>query len=358
MTPHSPMEKNMKPRSNSGSGHSALPIHLLAAACVSLAGCVSTAIIKVAPPHASPTSLAEASDERMVATIQTVIVPNSADAWACNAEWDEYRLQIRARTDEPVKVREIAIFDALEQRIKPRSDRGELVEGTLDIEQRYAQSGKLTRVRGTNGWVLVGAGVAGVGGGTATAVAAWPGILSTASFGAGPGALMLVGGSLFLAHAGIARLVNNAEINGEIKRRHTLLPVDLPRGAAASFNLFFPITPLSGRAEVVYVDSQGEHRLHIDTRQLRVESEPESPTLLQRRDPKFPDEVRRTGISEGYVAALLTLDRHGRVRGVNVVEAVPPHVFIMEARRNFQVWTYNEGRNDCRIVEAKLEFKR
>ena len=56
--------------------------------------------------------------------------------------------------------------------------------------------------------------------------------------------------------------------------------------------------------------------------------------------------------------ANLVLDRQGRVRGVDVIEAMPPHVFTMEARRTFQGWTYGKGRNDCRIVAATLEFKR
>ena len=68
--------------------------------------------------------LAEGGDEHIVATIESVIVPNSGGAWACNAEWDEYLIRIRAGTGEPVQIREIAIFDALEQRIAPRSDRG------------------------------------------------------------------------------------------------------------------------------------------------------------------------------------------------------------------------------------------
>lgn len=215
------------------------------------------------------------------------------------------------------------------------------------------------RAQGVNGWILTGTGVVGVAAGTASAVAAWPGILSTASFSIGPGAIVLMGGGLFFAHAGVTRLVNNAQVNTEIKRRHTPLPVELSRGVERSVDLFFPVTPLSEHTEVVYADFLGEHRLRIDTRLARMEVDRDTPpTLLQRRDPKFPDDVRRAGISEGYVKANLVLDRRGRVRGVDVIEAMPPHVFSMEARRTFQGWTYSEGRNDCRIVAAKLDFKR
>ena len=345
--------------SNSTNAYSVFLVRLLAAACVTLAGCGGTALLKDVRPLQSFTSLAEGKDQRIVASIENVIVPNSEGAWACNAEWDEYLIRIRALSGEPVQIREIAIFDALNQRIEPRADRGDLADGTRETERRYEQSGKLVRgARGVNGWVLTGTGIVGVGAGTANAVASSAGFLAS-GFAMPPGAIVLAGGGLLLAHAGIVRLVNNAQVNGEIKRRHTPLPVDMSRGAETSVDLFFPVTPLSGRTEVVYIDGHGEHRLHIDTRLARMEVDRDSPpALLRRRDPKFPDEVRRAGIREGYVKANLALDRQGRVRGVDVIEAVPSHVFIMEARRTFQGWTYSEGRNDCRIVEAKLEFKR
>ena len=334
-------------------------VHLLAAACLMLAGCGGTALLKDVRPLKSFTALAEGKDDRIAVSIENVIVPNSEGAWLCNAEWDEYQIRIRALADEPVQIREIAIFDALNHRVEPRADRGELVNGTREIEQRYERSGKLVRAQGANGWVLTGTGVVGMAAGTASAAAAWPGILSTASFSIGPGAIVLMGGGLILARAGVMRLVNNAQVNSEIKRRHTSLPVELSRGAERSVDLFFPVTPLSERTEVVYADFLGEHRLRIDTRLARMEVDRDTPpTLLQRRDPKFPDDVRRAGISEGYVKANLVLDRQGHVRGVDVIEAMPPHVFVMEARRTFQGWTYSEGSNDCRIVEAKLEFKR
>ena len=344
--------------SNSTNVYSVFLVRLLAAACVTLAGCGGTALLKDVRPLQSFTSLAEGKDQRIVASIENVIVPNSEGAWACNAEWDEYLIRIRALADEPVQIREIAIFDALNQRIEPRSDRGELVDGTREIQRRYAQSGKLVRTGGVSGWILTGSGIVGVASGTSNAVASSAGFLAS-GFAMPPGAIVLAGGGLLLAGAGVVRLVNNAQVNNEIKRRRTSLPVDLPRGAETSVDLFFPATPLSRRAEVVYVDGHGEHRVHIDTRQARLEVDRDSPpALLRRRDPKFPDEARRAGISEGYVKANLTLDRQGRVRGVDLIEAVPPHVFIMEARRTLPGWTYSEGRNDCRIVEATLEFKR
>lgn len=347
---------------------------ILAAACVTLAGCGSAALgnrverpletirsfgagrnERDVTPRESSKPVAEARDERVLASIERLIVPNSADAWVCNAGWDEYLVRIHALSGEPVQIREIAIFDALEQRIESRAERSDLVDGTHEIERRYEQSGKLVRADGTNGWVAAGVGVAGGG------IVAATGSPSVAFMAGGPAMGAVIAGTclVLLAHAGVVRLVNNVRVNSEIQRRRTTLPVDLARGEEASIDVFFPVTPLSERAEVVYIDGQGEHRLQVDTSQARlVATRGSPPVLLQRPDPKFPDDVRRAGVSEGYVKAMLTLDSQGRVRCVNLFESVPPHVFAMEARRNFQRWVYSEGRNNCRIVEATLEFKR
>ena len=247
---------------------------------------------------------------------------------------------------------------SIDQRIDPRADRGALVDGTREAARRYQESGKPMRAGGVDGRTVAGASIVAGAAVTAGGAAMAPGMLAVAT-GAAVASGMLMGAGIALASAGIARAVNYAQVDREIKRRQTPLPVDLPRGAQTSVDLFFPVTPQSGRTEVVYVDGHGEHRLHIDTRQARMEADRGSPPeLLRRRDPKFPDQARRAGISEGYVKATLEVDSQGRVRRVDVIEAVPLGVFTMEARRTFQAWTYSRGRNNCRIVEATLEFKR
>ena len=123
---------------------------VLAVACVSLAGCGGAALLREARPLESFTSLAAGRDERIVASIEAVIVPHGAGAWAGNAEWDEYLIRIRSLSDERVEIRGIAIFDALDHRIEPRSDRGDLVDGTRETERRYEQAGKVVLNRGVN----------------------------------------------------------------------------------------------------------------------------------------------------------------------------------------------------------------
>ena len=321
-------------------------VRLLATACLTLAGCGGPALLRQAQPLESSRPLAEGKDERILASIETVILRNGPGAWARDAEWDEYLIRIRALSDEPVEIRELAIFDTLDHRIESHPDRGELVDGTRETERRYRQSGELVRARMSNGWVSAGVILAGTAvflGNGAAAIAAVANVVGVS------------------AGANDTRLMNNAESKREIKRRATTFPVALPRDAEASVDLFFPITPRSRRTQVVYADRHGEHRLDIDTRKALAELELQvdpPPTVVSRQDPRFPDHARRQGIDRGYVIANLALDRHGHVQGVEVIESVPRGVFTPEARRTFGGWIYNEGRHDSRIVEATLEFKR
>ncbi len=323
-------------------------VHLIAAACITLAGCGGTAMLRDPQPLESSRPPAAAKDDRILASIDTVIHRDGAGTWTRDAEWDEYHIRIRALSDEAVEIREIVIFDALDQRIEARSDRGDLVDGTREIEQRYQQSGQLVRDRGGNGWGVVGAGV---GGAAVIVASAAPATIAGAATFFTAGAVAVVAGAHF-AGAAVERML----INAEIKRRQTTLPVTLPRGAEASLDLFFPITPLSGRTQVVYADRHGEHRLDIGTGAALLEPPP-PPTLVTRRDPDFPDLARRHGVTRGYVTAHLTLDRKGRVQNVDVIQSVPPRVFDAEAHWTFKEWTYTEG-HPGRTVKAKLEFNR
>ncbi len=327
-------------------------VHLIAAACITLAGCGGTAMLRDPQPLESSRAPAAAKDDRILASIDTVIHRDGAGAWTRDAEWDEYHIRIRALSDEAVEIREIVIFDALDHRIEARTDRGELVAGTREIERRYQQSGQWVSARGGNGGAVAAAGVAGVA--AIVASAAPPTIAGTAMLYVAAPVAVLAG--LHFTGAAVERMLINAEINRQIKRRQTTLPVTVPSGAEASLDLFFPITPLSRRTQVVYADRHGEHRLDIGTGAALLEPPP-PPTLVTRRDPDFPDLAHRHGVTRGYVTAHLTLDRKGRVQNVDVIQSVPPRVFDAEAHWTFKEWTYTEG-HPGRTVEAKLEFNR
>lgn len=340
--------------SNSAYVYSVFLVRLFAAACVTLAGCVGPELLKEAQSLESSMSVAEAKDERILASIEAVILRNGAGTWALDAAWDEYRIRIRSLSDEPVKIREVAIFDALDHRIESRSTCGELEDATRETERRYAQSGRLAKARWGNGWVVAGVGGIGV---ASPAVYSVPSAMvdGMAVAGAILAPLDVTGISRGFVGAGVKRLLNNAKINSEIKRRRTALPFTLPRGADTSVDIFFPITPLSGRTQVVYADRHGEHRLDIDTRQALEALEP-TPTILT--DPIFPEHARRAGATRGYVRAQLTLNGEGLVQDVELIESIPWRLFDEDARRTFLEWTCARSRFDTRIVEARLEFKR
>ena len=67
--------------------------------------------------------------------------------------------------------------------------------------------------------------------------------------------------------AGIVRAVHNSQVNSEIERRHTPLPVELSAAQEQRLDIFFPLAPSPGHVEISYVDAQGEHHLDLDTRE-------------------------------------------------------------------------------------------
>ena len=76
----------MQPGSNSAIVCSRLIVYVLAAAAVNLAGCGGSAMLKEPQPLVSSTPLAEAKDDRILASIDTVIFRNGPGAWARDAE--------------------------------------------------------------------------------------------------------------------------------------------------------------------------------------------------------------------------------------------------------------------------------
>ena len=219
-------------------GESGLLAPLLAAASVTLAGCVGPALLQEPLPLELSIPVAAATDERILASIDAVIVRNGPGTWVRDAEWDEYLIRIRALSDATVQVRGIAVFDALQGRVEPRANGKSLLEGTRETRARYAQAGK-----------------PGPEGTTVPAV-----FLSANEF-----AVLLLPLVMFDAVVGGH---SYRQVDNEIQRRRTRLPVAVPGGGEKNIDLFFPRTPLPRRAEVVYVDRHGEHRLVIDMRDV------------------------------------------------------------------------------------------
>jgi len=60
-----------------------------------LSACGGAKVVKEPQPVEVTTALAEAADARLAARLDWVIVRNASTAWAKNADWDEYHLQVR-----------------------------------------------------------------------------------------------------------------------------------------------------------------------------------------------------------------------------------------------------------------------
>jgi TonB family protein len=293
---------------------------------------------------------AEVSDGRLAASIESLILPNDDAAWVCDAAWDEYVIRVRALSEGPLEIREVVLFDALGERIDALTEAGALRNGSYENQRRYAQFVRSTRAAGVDGRVIAGAAVAGL---AAAALATQVPAAPRAMRGVGPA---LIG----LAIVGsVAQHVKDRETDAGIQRRATTLPMTVAPGEGASLDLFFPRSLPSGRARIVYTDRDGEHRLEVESRAaLAMHAAKAPPSLLHRMEPRFPVEARRAGISGGFVKAQLRLDREGRVQEVDVVDAYPRRVFDDEAGRALRGFAYDAASNDCRRVEATLEFRR
>jgi protein TonB len=334
-------------------------IALLLAACGG-----GPSVIRDPAPVEATTTLAEARDDHLFAAIDRVIVPNAKGAWAQDAKWDEYIVSVRA-VEGSVRVKEISIFDALGTRVEPRATRGELIDATREVEQRYKNSPSLT-MSSAGSWVVTGAAIAGGAaviavGGAASAVGAYGAAMSGAAAGAAAAPAILVLGGLAMAGYGVARIVDNVRVGNELERRRTKLPLTLDSRASAKIDVFFPVTPIPTRAEITYSDARGEdRRLRIDTQAamaLAHAPPPVDPRVFA-PEPEFPVQASLARLESGSVRARLTVDGRGRPRKIEVIESSHPAVFDEAAVRTLRRWRYVASDLDERVFEAQVEFKR
>lgn len=236
---------------------------------VFLSGCgKGTKLIKEPEPYEIDRSIASASDERLVAYLDWVIVRSGPGAWAKNADWDEFLLRFKNLSGSPIQITNVLVFDSLGTRIDTRPDRKKLVKGSKETKRRYADSDiKIMAGWGSGAIALASAGIL-VGGaallastftfGTATAGTAAAGTVGAA-------AVLVVAPVLLLA--GLSRSSKNKKVNKEIIRRQTTLPLEIPPSQELPVDLFFPLTPSPTRVEIIYTDTENGYRLIIDTQE-------------------------------------------------------------------------------------------
>ena len=226
---------------------------------LALSGCGGTKVLKEPEPLVVTQSLATASDQRLAATLDWVIVRDGPGTWAKNADWDEYLIRIQNLSDDSIRVTNITVLDSLGTRIETRENRKQLVKGAKETKRRYKDEGFKVKVGAGVGRLVATAGAVAVGVSAAGAAAA---SMAAASATAG------VAGFIFvpvLAVGGVMRGVNNSKVNKQIESRQTLLPIVLQEEEAKSLDIFFPLAPSPRQVEITYADSQGDRTLIIDT---------------------------------------------------------------------------------------------
>jgi hypothetical protein len=230
---------------------------------LALLGCGGAKVLKEPEPLMVSQSLASASDQRLSATLDWIIVRDGPGTWAKNVDWDEYLIRVQNLSGDSIQLTNITVFDSLGTQIECGNNRKQLVKGTKNAKRRFKGEGLQVKAGAGAGTLLVG-GVA-VGGAAAAVAMSTIGLYTSASGGA---VVAATGGLILapvLAVGGVMRGVNNSRVDKQIKSRQTVLPIMLQEKEEKSLNIFFPLTPSPRQIEFNYVDSRGEHTLVIDT---------------------------------------------------------------------------------------------
>ena len=201
---------------------------------LALSGCGGTKVLKEPEPLVVTQSLATASDQRLAATLDWVIVRDGPGTWAKNVDWDEYLIRVENLSDDSIRVTSITVLDSLGTRVDTSENRKQLVKGTKQTKKRYKGEGLKVKA-GVGAGTLLAAGAV-----TAATVAA---VGSTVAFGSSAAVAGVATGLLLvpvLAVGGVLRGVNNSKVNNRIESRQTLLPVELQDEEEKLLDIFYP----------------------------------------------------------------------------------------------------------------------
>jgi hypothetical protein len=231
-----------------------------------LSSCGGSKVLEEPEPFSVTTKpLATASDQRLTATLDWVIVRDGPGTWAKNANWDEYLIRVRNLSEEPIRVIKVVVFDSLGTQIKLGGYRWQLVEGSKETARRYKDKGLKVKAGEGAEALLVAGGVITYAS-TVVGLSVLAGSYSTAAASAAVGGIiigpaLLVGGAV----GGMIQSKNNKDVDDQIDSRQTLLPAVLREEQEQRLDLFFPLAPSPRQIEITYVDSRGEYTLILDT---------------------------------------------------------------------------------------------
>jgi hypothetical protein len=228
-----------------------------------LSACAYNKKLETAVPLEPKSAIASASDVRLSARIDAVIVRDGPGSWSKNADWDEYLLHLRATSGWSLDITRVVVIDSLGKRHKPRAYMRELADESKETAKRYQDED--LEVTANAGAALFWTGYF-VGGASAAA-----GLATLGTAGAAAGAA--VGGLVVapvLMTAGVVVAAQEYQVQREIDRRRTVLPLTLAAGQDLPATLFFPVAPSPQQVEITYTDPAGEHVLVIGTKDALV----------------------------------------------------------------------------------------
>lgn len=229
-----------------------------------LTGCGGSKLLDDPEPVTIVQPLTTVSDQRLEAHLDWVIVRDGPGTWAKNANWDEYLLRVRNFSDEPIRITGVAILDSLDTRLESSANRKKLVKASRESVRRHGDEGLKVKA-GVGGPTLIAVGSTAMIAAPAYGAAVLAGSVGAGAAGVAVGAVIL---APVLIVGGMVQNKNNDWVAREMVKRHTALPADISPAEQQSLDIFFPLTPSPRKIELSYVDSSGEHKLIIDTRDI------------------------------------------------------------------------------------------
>jgi len=206
-------------------------------------------------------TIAQSSDGRVKVTLNKILVKNSPGSWAKDAKWDEYIFHIENLTDTEIKIKNIMIYDALNDNTSPLTTRKHLNQATSLTKSKFKKSGiKIKWGAGSTNILAESITATAIGSGVAAGVA------GTGAVTTGAGTLTAAGGAVFIAVpaiaiGGIMKLVNNSKISKQIKKRQTSLPYIIYGKQTPIIDLFYSGIPGPQKIKVIYTFANKDYNL-------------------------------------------------------------------------------------------------
>jgi hypothetical protein len=224
-----------------------------------LSACASDRKLDKPIPLQQAGPIASASDERLSVTLDAVIVRGGPGAWSTDPNWDEYLLHFKKLPPGHMAILRVAVVDSLGKRRGSNAIAHELEKESERVARGYEDANLQVRAD-AGGAVMLGGYALG-------AVSIIPGLTTT---GAAVSSAAVAGAVVapVLVTAGIVLAIQEAEVQGEMTRRATKLPIQLTpehTGRERPLHVFVPIAPAPQRVEVEYADASGMHVLVVDT---------------------------------------------------------------------------------------------